>query len=1003
MATQPAKNRGNSAETVALAARFRREITGDVLFDSFSRGRYATDASFYQIMPAAIVVPRTIDEALRALVIARDDGRTVTPRGGGTSQCGQTVNGGIVVDVSKHLNRLLSLDVENRSCLVEPGIVLDDLNRQLKKHGLWFPVDVSTASRATIGGMAGNNSCGGRSLRYGTMRDNTLSMRASLADGSLLRFGEVARDIDPADAGAALFRDMLALGEREAAEISDKFPKVQRRVGGYNLDALVPRNAPNNMAHLLVGSEGTLAFTTEVELKLWPVIRNKVLGVCHFGSFYEAMDAAQHLVKLRPIAVELVDRTMIALGRDIAMFQPVIAAAVRGDPDAVLIVEFAEEDQADNLLRLQQLGELMGDLGFGWNNPPRKWGGVVEIVEPALQAAIADFRAAGLNVMMSMKQEGKPVSFVEDCAVPLPHLADYTARLNEIFAKHGTRGTMYAHASEGCLHVRPVLNLKLEKDVKAMRAIAEEAFAIVREYKGSHSGEHGDGIVRSEFHESMFGARIVADFREVKQRFDPDNLLNPGKIADPPKMDDRSLFRYPPGYRVGDLKTRLDWSAYPGAGGGFQGAVEMCNNNGACRKLEGGVMCPSYRATRDEKDVTRGRANTLRLAISGQLGPDALASDEMMETLKLCVSCKACRHECPVGVDMAKMKIEVLAARVEKQGLSLRERLVGYLPRYAGLAAHLAPLANLRNNSPLLRDLLERFAGISAKRKLPEWRRDVFAPQGEAYGPETGRDVVLFADTFNRAYEPENLDAALRVLVEGGYRVHLPKPADARRPLCCGRTFLSAGLVDEARVELNRLVAAYGPFAARGVPIIGLEPSCLLTLRDELLSLRSDDAARSVGAHALLFEEFLVREAQAGRLQLPLRPIADKVMVHGHCHQKSFGAFKPVEQVLRLVPDLDVEIIESSCCGMAGAFGYAADTYEASLQMAELSLLPAVRRAGADALIVADGTSCRHQIADGTNRAALHVARVLAMSLDGTQIPQTSFLGASEAERARNP
>jgi FAD/FMN-containing dehydrogenase/Fe-S oxidoreductase len=969
-----------------LKNRLAREITGDVFFDAFNRGRYATDASFYQIIPAGVVVPKTIDEALRALAIARDAGRKVTPRGGGTSQCGQTINDGIVIDLSKHLNRLLSLDVENRTCVVEPGIVLDDLNRQLKKHGLWFPVDVSTASRATIGGMAGNNSCGGRSLRYGTMRDNTISMDAVLADGTLMHFGEVSRDFAQAgsnDKASELFRDMLALGAREASEIADKFPKVQRRVGGYNLDALTPRNAANNMAHLLVGSEGTLAFTTKVELKLWPVITNKVLGVCHFGSFYEAMDAAQHLVKLRPIAVELVDRTMIALGRDIAMFRPVIEATVKGDPDALLIVEFAEEDQPQNLQKLKQLSELMGDLGFTWNNPMRKWGGVVDVVEPAVQTAIADFRTSGLNVMMSMKQEGKPVSFVEDCAVPLPHLAAYTDRLNNVFAKHGTRGTMYAHASEGCLHVRPVLNLKLDKDVKAMRAIAEEAFALVREYKGSHSGEHGDGLVRSEFHETMFGARIIADFKEVKERFDPGHTLNPGKIVDPPKMDDRSLFRYSPSYRVGDFKTALDWSAYPGAGGGFQGAVEMCNNNGACRKLEGGVMCPSYRATRNEKDVTRGRANTLRLAISGQIGPDALSSDAMMDTMKLCVSCKACRHECPVGVDMAKMKIEVLSARRQKHGLSLRDRLVGFLPYYAPLFSRLAPLVNLRNRSTLLRALFERVAGISAKRALPEWRRDVFAPDGEVFGPSGGHEVVLFADTFNRTYERENLDAALKVLIAGGYRVHVPKPADGLRPLCCGRTFLSAGLVDHARAELDRLVTTYAPFAARGVPIVGLEPSCLLTLRDELLSLRSDEAAKTISAHALMFEEFLVREATAGRLSLPLKPIAAKAVVHGHCHQKSFGAFKPVEQALRLIPELKIETIESSCCGMAGAFGYGADTYETSIEMAELSLLPAVRRTETDTLVIADGTSCRHQIKDGTDRSALHVARALAMSLDG--------------------
>ena len=668
---------------------------------------------------------------------------------------------------------------------------------------------------------------------------------------------------------------------------------------------------PNNLAHLLVGSEGTLAFTTQVELKLWPVIRNKVLGVCHFGSFYEAMDAAQHLVKLRPIAVELVDRTMLALGREIAMFQPIIGTAVRGDPDAVLIVEFAEEDQAENIRRLKALGELMADLGFGWNNPQRKWGGVVEITEPGLQTGIAEFRAAGLNVMMSMKQEGKPVSFVEDCAVPLPHLADYTERLNAIFAKHGTSGTMYAHASEGCLHVRPVLNLKLEKDVKAMRAIAEETFAMVREYKGSHSGEHGDGLVRSEFHETMFGPRIIADFREVKHRFDPDNVLNPGKIVDPPEMDDRALFRYSPDYRVTELKTALDWSAYPGAGGGFQGAVEMCNNNGACRKLEGGVMCPSYRATRNEKDVTRGRANTLRLAISGQFGPDALASDEMMDTLKLCVSCKACRHECPTGVDMAKMKIEVLAARAAKHGLSLRDRLVGYLPRYAGLAARLAPLANWRNHSPLLRRLLRkirrhqraaRAAGVAARRVQVRRRRRSARPTAAKSCCSPTRSIApMSAKT-----STPRCACWSRAAIASTFQ----SPPMAAGRCAAGGPFSRPGSSITRAPSSIGWSTTYAPFAARGVPIVGLEPSCLLTLRDELLSLRSDDTAKSVSAQALLFEEFLVREAEAGRLQLPLGPVAGKALVHGHCHQKSFGAFKPVEQVLRLIPDLKVETIE---------------------------------------------------------------------------------------------
>ncbi|HUE46879.1 MAG TPA: FAD-binding and (Fe-S)-binding domain-containing protein, partial [Aestuariivirgaceae bacterium] len=636
------------AERSGLEERLGRALEGEVRFDLFTRARYSTDASHYQVMPVGVAAPRHAADVAAALAIARDAGVSVLARGGGTSQSGQTVNESLVLDTSRHFNRIVEIDAANRRCVVEPGIVLDELNRALKPSGLWFPVDISTASRATLGGMAGNNSCGTRSLRYGIMRDHVLAIDALLADGAEIRFGPVER----ATAGG-LARDLLALGSREAGEIADKFPKVLRRVGGYNLDALAPTGATNNLAHLLVGSEGTLALATRLELKLSPLLPDKLVGVCHFGRFYEAMDAAQHLVKLDPVAVELIDSTMIGLARDIALFRSTIERFVRGEPAALLIVEFAEDDPAENLRRLKQLGELMGDLGFGWDRSGAHWGGVVEVHEPELQAAITAVRQSGLNIMMSMKQEGKPVSFVEDCAVPLEHLADYTARLTQVFEKHGTRGTWYAHASVGCLHVRPVLNLRLEKDVKAMRAIAEEAFDMVRGYGGSHSGEHGDGIVRSEFHEMMFGPRMVALFEEVKDRFDPDGVLNPGRIVRPPRMDDRRLLRYRPDYRVADRKMALDWSAWSGAAGGFQGAVEMCNNNGACRKLSDGVMCPSFRATGDERDVTRGRANTLRMAISGQLGPDAFASDGVLETLKLCVSCKGCRRECPTGVDIA--------------------------------------------------------------------------------------------------------------------------------------------------------------------------------------------------------------------------------------------------------------------------------------------------------------------------------------------------------------
>ena len=678
-----------------LERRLKAEKVDGVRFDAFTRGRYSTDASHYQIMPLGVAAPRTIEEADRAIAVCRAEGVAVTARGGGTSQAGQTVNESLIVDCSPHLNDIVELDVANRRCVVQPGIVLDELNRRLKASGLWFPVDISTASRATIGGMVGNNSCGARSLRYGNTRENVLSIEAVLADGTHAHFGRLG---DPGvTVPQPLVRDLLAIAAREAGEIDRRFPQVQRRVGGYNLDALVPGRNDINLAHILVGSEGTLAFSTKIELKLAPLLGRRAVGACHFGSFHEAMLATQHIVALGPIGVELIDRTMLGLARDIAMFKPTVDAFLRGDPEAILFVEFAEADWDENLRRLKRLGEVIGDLGIAWDKGGAKWGGVVEVLDPKLQAGITEVRTAGLNIMMSMKEEGKPISFVEDCAVPLEHLPDYTARLTEVFERNGTRGTWYAHAAVGCLHVRPVLNLRLDKDVRAMRAIAEEAFAMVRAYKGSHSGEHGDGIVRSEFHEFMFGRELVHAFEEVKDRFDPQHIFNPGKIVRAPKFDDRGNFRYGPDYRAEDIATALDWSAYPGAGGGFQGAVEMCNNNGACRALAGGVMCPSYRVTRDERDVTRGRANTLRLAITGQLGPDALTSDDMAETLKLCVSCKACRRECPTGVDMARMKIEVLRARAEKYGLSLHERLVGYLPHYAPHAARLSWLLNLRD------------------------------------------------------------------------------------------------------------------------------------------------------------------------------------------------------------------------------------------------------------------------------------------------------------------
>ena len=955
----------------------KNRVEGDVMFDSFSRGRYATDASLYQMMPLGVMSPKSEHDISAALDIAAEQGVPLLARGGGTSQCGQTVNTALVLDNTQYFNDILELDVEGMRCVVRPGIVLDDLNRALKPHGLWFPVDVSTASRATIGGMTANNSCGGKSLRYGMMRDNVLSIEAFLADGSQHRFGPV--DADATASVKSLQDDLLALGTREAAEIDARFPNVMRRVGGYNIDALVPKGTPNNLAHLLVGSEGTLAYSTAIELKLWPILSEKVLGVCHFPTFHQAMDAAQHLVKLKPQGVELVDATMIALARDIPMFRETIEAVVTGKPDALLLVEFAEEDTSTHPQKLKDLENLVGDLGFAWDKSGKNWGGVTAVPDPKMQARIADLRSSGLNIMMSMKADGKPVSFVEDCAVELPDLAAYTAGLTDIFGKYGTRGTWYAHASVGCLHVRPVLNLKLDQDVKKMRAIAEECFDLVSAYKGSHSGEHGDGLVRSEFHEKMFGPRMVANFAEVKRRFDPQGLFNPGKIVDPPKMDDRSLFRYSPDYAVPAFETGLDWSEWTGSGGGFQGAVEMCNNNGACRKLKGGVMCPSFRVTRKEQDVTRGRANSLRLAISGQLGPDALTSDEMAKTMKLCVSCKGCKRECPTGVDMARMKIEVQAARNAKNGLSLHDRLVAYLPRYAGWAARVPFLMNLRNSVPGLAKLTEKITGFTATRDLPKWHARPFR-DSEVNASDTP-EAVLFADTFNRHFEPENLRAASKVLEVAGVPLAVAKAPAGERPLCCGRTFLSAGLIEEAKLEAQRLVTALLPYAKQGVPIIGLEPSCLLTLRDEIPALLPGPDTELLARYAVMLEEFIADQDTNPDFDLPLASPAPKVLLHGHCHQKALGVMSSIEKTLARLPDTEVEVVETSCCGMAGAFGYGVETHEVSRKMAELDLVPAVNEADNETLIVADGTSCRHQVADLTDKKPIHIARLLEQAL----------------------
>jgi FAD/FMN-containing dehydrogenase/Fe-S oxidoreductase len=993
-------------ERKTLARRLRTETEGEVLFDAGSRGRYSSDASIYQVDPLGVFIPKHERDIAIAIQIARELAVPILARGAGTSQCGQATGAALVIDNCKYFRALRSLDVAKCRATVQPGMVLDHLNELLAPHGLWYPVDISTGAQATLGGMAGNNSCGSRSIAYGNMVHNVAGISAWLSDGTLLEFGPVGT-LGAREREVAQFVENLA--RPLTAEIQARWPKVMRRVGGYNLDIFnnqserpYTQDGSVNLAHLLVGSEGTLAYTRELTLDLSPLPRAKALGVVNFATFHDAMSSAQHIVKLGPTAVELVDRTMVDFSLANPAFRPVIETALIGRPAAILLVEFSGDDANHLRRKLADLDELLADRGFP--------GSVIKLDDEAAQKRLWEVRKAGLNIMMSLKGDGKPVSFIEDCAVPLEHLAEYTAALTDIFTRHGTLGTWYAHASVGTLHVRPILNMR-EDGAAKMRVIAEEAAVLVRKYQGAYSGEHGDGVCRGEWIKWQFGSAINQAFREVKRYLDPIGLFNPGRMVDPPRMDDISLFRFPPAaaaqpYRTIALEPVLDWSAWnvqndpltkattaPGSGGdstgGFAKAVEMCNNNGHCRKFDAGTMCPSYRVTLDEQHLTRGRANTLRLALSGQLGPDAFTSDAMYETLDLCVGCKGCRRDCPTGIDMAKMKIEFLAHYKARHGLTLQDRLIGALPDYAAAASRFAWLFNLRDTLPGVAFLSELLVGLSARRSLPRWRRDTYwtrqVPQISAdeciqVSRRGGKAVVLFVDTFSGTFETENAFAATRVLQAAGYAVHAL--AKERGHHCCGRTYLARGMVSTARTRLASLIEALTPFAQESISIVGLEPSCLLTLRDESLAMKLGAHAELVAAHALMFEEFVAREALAGRFKVAMRDAAAPILLHGHCHQKAFGTVGAILQVLKLIPNAKPELIQSSCCGMAGSFGYEAAHFDVSMRMAELSLLPRVR-ARPEAIIVADGTSCRHQIRDGARREAIPLARLMDQLLMG--------------------
>ena len=933
------------------------ELEGDFRFDTVSRALYSTDASVYQIEPIGVALPRSREDLRRLVRICARFNCPITMRGGGTSQAGQAIGAGLIIDTSKYLTAILELNVQERWVRVEPGVVLDELNAQLRPHGLRFAPDVSTASRATIGGMMANNSSGARSVIYGKTIDHVIEQEVMLSDGSVVTFGplaegELARKCDGDTLEARCYRTVAELAATHQDEIERRFPKVLRRVGGYNLDDFRP-GRPFNLARLMVGSEGTLGVVLSARLNLVPLPRAKAVMAIQFEHLLESLAATPLILRHKPSAVEVMDKSILDHTRKSAALEALRQSFIEGDPGALLCVEFYDERAEDLPPRLQALERDLREhqLGYRYHHA----------IDLPAQARIWSLREAGLGLSMAMREDAKSLSFVEDTAVPPEQLRDYIERFLAIVARHETTAGVYAHASVGCLHVRPVVNMKTDAGVKKFEAIANDIADLVLEFGGALSGEHGDGLVRSPFMEKMFGPALYDAFRTIKRTFDPHGLFNPGKIVDAPPLT--SNLRFGAKYAARNPVTFFDYAA-----GGVAGAIEMCSGLGACRKTLEGTMCPSYMATREEQHSTRGRANVLRLTIAGRLGESGLGDRGVYESLDLCLECRACKAECPVGVDVARFKSEFLADYWQRHGTSLEARMLGNVSSIATWGSRFAPLSNWIAESAPVRVINERLLGVDRRRRLPRFKRKTLRALAPAITGDV--DALLFSDTFTNHYDPEIGLAALRVLQRAGVRTAL---APNR---CCGRPQISKGLLATAREMAERNTEALHADAVAGRPIVFCEPSCLSAVREDapaLLRGESRRRAEQVASVSVLFEEFVATRVA----RLPLKPGPRSVLLHGHCHQKSMGLVGPAKTLLSHLPGTSVVDLDAGCCGMAGSFGYARDHYEVSRAIGERKLFPAVRGKAEGAVIVAGGTSCRHQIADFTGETALHPAVLL--------------------------
>jgi FAD/FMN-containing dehydrogenase/Fe-S oxidoreductase len=951
--------------------RLAHEIEGDAASDLFTRGRYATDASMYQCFPAGVVCPKSASDVAIIVEMAREEGLPVIARGGGASTAGQALGEGVIVDFSKYLTGIAEIDAENRRCAVEPGCSPAVLQTALDAHNLFFPVEIASAAQATIGGMLGNNSSGLRAMRYGSMRDAIRCADAFLADGQRVLFGSVAEADEKSFPGRDRLVDLLQFGEVHEKAIATHWPP--RAPGapepeGYDLRALLSYSEDQNLSRLLAGAEGTLAIAARIELKLAKKPENRALGVCRFTDLGRALRAVPKIAALDPAAIELLDKIMLGFLGEHAKSDTQAARLLRGEPGALLIVEFDENNPVDNTRLLKSLADVSAETGKGKFS-------VIEVIGENARAALWRLRKEALAMAWTLRSAGQPVSFLEDAAVPLHQLAVYGAELETLLARYGAQTAIYGQAGRGCLQVRPILDLRHAQDRRRMRALADEMAALLRTHEGALTSGHGLGLARSEALERALSAEAIALFKELKAQLDPGFLFNPGKILRAPNFDDGAFLRATLEERHDVAAATLSWGE--GASPALHHAGR-CSGLGHCRSAEHNFACPSHAVTRDERDSPRGRANVMRLALSGQLGERALASAPMLEAMKLCVSCKACAVACPFGVDIPKLKVEALAAsRAAGQGSRALD-LFARLPEYTDRAGRWRFLIAMRDLLPGLPRLTERHTGLAADRPWPRWSGRRFRPpQNVEPGPQGL--VGIFADTFNRSFEPANLRAAAHVLRAAGFGVAAFTGED-ERPLCCGRTYYDAGYIEEARREAKRMTRAAASFADKGIPVVGLEPSCVLMMRDEYTGLGfSVPRAPPI----LLFEEFLAARMTNGMEPLSLKEIEADLVLHSHCHERAQGLENAAQTALKLIPQLAVNPAPPTCCGLNGATGMTPDTLEASLAMAELSLFPAIRKAGRDALVAATAYSCRKQIHDGLGLTARHPAALLELALKG--------------------